>query len=51
MAMMSNVHEIQTVYNVVQDPQMVLQPTKSVDCECMTKQYALKLLLSHAAKL
>ena len=28
MAMMSNVHEIQTVYNVVQDPQMVLLSQK-----------------------
>ena len=28
MAMMSYVHEIQTVYNVVQDPQMVLLSKK-----------------------
>ena len=42
MAMMSNVHEVQTVYNVVQDPQMVLLSKKgshgvSVRCEkvCM----------------
>ena len=42
MAMMSNVHEMQTVYNVVQDPQMVLLSEKgahavSVGCEkvCM----------------
>ena len=28
MAMMSNVHEVQTVYNVVQDPQMVLLSKK-----------------------
>ena len=38
MAMMSNVHEVQTVYNVVQDPQMVLLSKKgahdvSVRCE------------------
>ena len=28
MAMTSNVHEVQTVYNVVQDPQMVLLSEK-----------------------
>ena len=28
MAMVSNVHEVQTVYNVVQDPQMVLLSEK-----------------------
>ena len=38
MAMMSNLHEIQTVYNVLQDPQMVLLSEKaahgvSVRCE------------------
>ena len=42
MAMMSHVHEVQTVYNVLQDPQMVLLSEKgahgvSVRCEkvCM----------------
>ena len=30
MAMMSNVHEVQTVYDVVQDPQMVLLSEKGV---------------------
>ena len=48
MAMMSNVHEVQTVYNVVQDPQMVLLSKKgahgvSVRCEkrrsLITDQY------------
>ena len=28
MAMMSNVHEVQTVYNVAQDPQMILLSKK-----------------------
>ena len=43
MAMMSNVHETQTVYNVVQDPQMVLLSKKgahgvSVNAEILPKQ-------------
>ena len=42
MAMMSNVHKVQTVYKVVQDPQMVLLSKKgahgvSVRCEKVCK--------------
>ena len=55
MAMMSNVHEVQTVYHAVQDPQTVLLSEKgahgiSVRCEkvCTMLNYSTTSMYKHA---
>ena len=45
MAMMSYVHEIQTVYNILQDPQMVLLSEKGAHGVSVRREKVCMLLL------
>ena len=48
MAMMSNVHEVQTIYNVVQDPQMVLLSEKGAHGVSVRREKVCMLLLQRS---